>query len=397
MGLSTVSTVSEALKIYFMPTVVKQLNEQSGPVFAAMKKKQQSAPGNEFKFVLQYGRHGGIGARGETDDLPNASPRKNKQGSTSVKNLFARIQLTDKLLKTAKNDKVAFSDELTQQMKDITVDSNDMIRRNLCGSSLGKMGAVKTAVTVGKAVVVKDGTIEAFYEGQMVDILTDSSGTVTKSVDGKEIISVDRDNNTIYFKDNVTVTADQIITLAGNYKLELTGLKDIMTKDTSIYGIDRSTHKWFNPIVMDKASSGEMTVFDSIWLAQALRTADNRASSNPSFFVCSDGVEFAYVEEQQAYKRNTEIMTVEGGYKLPTYNGVPISAEKYYEHNVMDLLNMDDFVLAQLADWDWLDADGSVLSRVANKAAWEATMALYCDILCRRPVGQVRIQGIKEV
>lgn len=397
MSLSTVSTLSEALKTFYMPPIVKQLNEQSGPVFAAMKKKQQLAPGNEFKITLQYGRQGGIGARGETDDLPEASARKHKQGSATVKNLYARIQISDKLMKTAKNDKVAFVDEFTQQMKDITVDANDMIRRNLCGSHLGKMGAVKADVTGAKSVVVDDGTIEAFYEGQKVDILTDSGSSVSKSVDGREIVSVDRDTNTITFADNVTVTEGQIITLAGNYKLELTGLKDIMSKDSVIYGIDRSTHKWFNPIVMDKAQGGVNSDFDSIWLAQAIRQADNRASSKPSFFVCSDGVEFAYVDEQAAYKRNTEMMTVDGGYKLPTYNGIPISAEKYYENNVMDLLNMEDFILAQLSDWEWLDADGAILSRVNNKPAWEATMALYCDILCRRPVGQVRIKGIKEV
>ena len=44
----------------------------------------------------------------------------------------------------------------------------------------------------------------------------------------------------------------------------------------------------------------------------------------------------------------------------------------------------------------YCDADGSMLSRVANKAAWEATLAKYADIGCSRPRGQVELYGITE-
>lgn len=394
MATSTIATVSEALKTYYQGPIIKQLNENSGPLFAALKKKNMSAPGNVFKFPLQYGRHGGIGARGENDDLPTPSARKNKQGAATVKNLFARIALTDKLLKGSKDSRMAFVDELTEQMANVTVDANDMIRRNFCGDHLGVMGTVADAagVTAGKVVTVA-GNIEAFYEGQVVDILTDADNL---TVTAKEIVDVDRDSNKISFAANVTVLKDDKIVLTGNYGRELTGLKEIFTKDNTLYGIDRSAAKWFNPQVFDKSSSGTATAFDSLWMARAMKVIDNRSGETPSFFVCSDGVELAYVDEQNTYKRNIETMKVDGGYKLLTYNGTPITAEKYCEKETMMLINLDNFMLAQLSDWDWLDADGAILSRVANKPAFEATMALYAELVCKKPSAQAIIKGIAE-
>jgi hypothetical protein len=393
MATSTLTTVADALKTYYQGPIVKQLNEKSGPLYAALKKKDKAAVGNLFKFPLQYGRHGGIGARGENDDLPTPSARKHKMGEASVKNLYARIALTDKLLKGSKDNRMAFVDELTEQMANITVDANDMIRRNFCNDHSGTMGIV-TANTTGVKVVPVTGNIEAFYEGQVVDILTDAT---TKTVDAKEIVDVDRDANTITFADNVTsVLKDQMIVLAGNYDLELTGLKEILTKDNTLYGINRATAKWFNPQVFDKTSGGLPSAFDSLWMAKALKVVDNRVGETPSFFVCSDGVELAYVNEQNTYKRNPEIMKVDGGYKLISYNGVPITAEKYFMANTMALINLNDFELAQLSDWDWLDADGAILTKIANKAAYEATMALYAELICKRPGGQAIITGIEE-
>lgn len=393
MATNTIQAVSEALKTWYMGPIIKEINEKSGPVFAAMEKKNMAAPGNLFKFPLQYGRHGGLGMRGENDDLPTPSARKYKQAQTEVKNAYAIMAITDKLLKASKSDKMAFVSDLNEQMSNITTDAKDMIRRAICGDHWGVMGTVKTAVTAGKVVTV-DGSVECFYEGQVVDILTDAS---TKSVTAKEIIDVDRDAGTITFADNVSVTAGQKIALTGNYGMELTGLREIFTKGNTLYGIDRSKNSWFNPVYFDKSKDGSPTAFNSLWMSSALTTVENRSGESPAFFVCSDGVKLAYVEEQLTYKRNTEMMKVEGGYNLPTYDGTPISAERYADPNQMMLINMDNFILAQLAPWEWLDNDGAVLSRIANKPAYEATLACYCDIICTKPNSQAIIKGIKEV
>lgn len=393
MALSTVQTLEEALKTLYLEPLIKTIDTGSGPVFAKIDKNSKNVVGEDIKFALQYGRHGGIGARGESDDLPAPSPRKYKQGVTSTKNLYGRISFSEKLMKISKNNAASFADQVSTQMEDITVDIRDMMRRNFMSKSDGIMGQVKTAVTAGKNVVVK-GKIKTFYVGQVVDFFTLAGTTQTKTAEAKMIVDVDYATNTISFADNVTVGADDYISLAGNYGKELIGLKEILTKDSTIYGIDRSKNKWYNPFVFDKKTGGNTVAFNSLYLQEAIDEIEDFVGEKPDFITCDAGVHRAYMAEQLTYKRNIEYTKIDGGVEIVSYNKIPISKEKYMDPNTLYLINTKDLTLAQVADWGWMDADGSILSRVAEKAAYEATLTKYADLICRRPSAQALITGI---
>lgn len=393
MALSTVQTLEEALKTLYLEPLIKTIDTGSGPVFAKIDKNSKNVVGEDIKFALQYGRHGGIGARSESDDLPAPSPRKYKQGVTSTKNLYGRISFSEKLMKISKNNAASFADQVSTQMEDITVDIRDMMRRNFMSKSDGIMGQVKTAVTAGKNVVVK-GKIKTFYVGQVVDFFTLAGTTQTKTAEAKMIVDVDYATNTISFADNVTVGADDYISLAGNYGKELIGLKEILTKDSTIYGIDRSKNKWYNPFVFDKKTGGNTVAFNSLYLQEAIDEIEDFVGEKPDFITCDAGVHRAYMAEQLTYKRNIEYTKIDGGVEIVSYNKIPISKEKYMDPNTLYLINTKDLTLAQVADWGWMDADGSILSRVAEKAAYEATLTKYADLICRRPSAQALITGI---
>jgi hypothetical protein len=380
--------VSQALKTYYLPPIVKQLNEELGPVFSKLEKRNQRTVANKFIITLEYGRHGGIGARDELGALPPPAARFAKQGAVEPKNLFGRIQLSEKLLIGSRNDHMAFAEELTREIRNITNDAKDMVRRSLNGTSTGIMGTVKTAVTSGSTIAVNDGKIGYFYEGQIIDILTPGSAP---TVSGAQIINVDRVAETFTLNGNVTVTAGQSITLAGNYGKELTGLGDILALDTTIYDIDRSANKWFNPVVIDKTSVGG---FDSMWMREALDNIEDFSGEEPSFFVCDRETERIYIDEQNTYKRNIEYQTVDGGYKVISYAGIPISPEKYFKKGQMAILTLPNFVLARLQDWSWMDADGSILKAVSGVAAYEAVISNYCELLCNKPGSNALIKGI---
>ena len=391
MATETLSRLDNALKTYFMGPIIVRLDEGSGPVMAALEKVNKYIVGNTFKFPVEFGRSGGVGARDEDGTLPTASARKYEQGEVTSKNLFARFALTDKTIKTCKDNKASFANQVTRMMDNLVVDGKDMMRRNLVGSSSGSMGTVAANVTAGTTVTVT-GVIEAFYPGQIVDILTDAS---TKSVDAKEISDVDYDNSTISFAAAVTVTEDQIICLAGNYEKEMTGLKDVMTAD-SLYGINRTTNKWFKPTVYDKYVAEVAQDIDSLWMQKAIDVIEKRTGEKPNFIVCNDGVQRAYIDEQNTYKRNIEHKKVDGGYTLVAYNDIPISVEKYMDDEIMDFINTKNFNLGRLDDWSWLDEDGKILHRITDKPAYEGTLAMYGELLCLKPSANARIKGIKE-
>lgn len=396
MALSTLTTMSNALKDIFLDPITKMINEQSGPVLAAIEKSSDDIKGGTIKFAIQYGRHGGIGAIAEDGDLPAASPRKYIQGVTGTKNLVGRINFTEKLMLISKNDKASFVDQVSTQMEDITNDLRDMMRRNMMGSQDGVMATVKTAVTSGKNVVIADtDNIKAFYAGQQIDIVTVSGGAITATaVNGDYIADVDYSTNTIVLSANATISVGDCIVLHGNFNKELIGLKEIFTSNNTIYGIDRSTNKWYNPQVFDHTSGGSTVAFSSLYLQEAIDEIDDFTGAKPNFICCNASMQRAYIQEQNTYKRNIEYKEVDGGYNTISYNDVAISKEKYMKDGYFYIINTDDFTLAQVADWGWLDADGAILSRVPNKAAYEAALTKYCELICRKPASQAIVTGI---
>lgn len=397
MAISIVQTLEQALKTIYLDPLVRTIDEQSGPVLAAIEKNSDNVVGNEIKFALQYGRNGGIGARAEDDNLPAAAPRQYKQATTGTKNLYGTISFSEKLMLISKNSKASFVDAVSTMMDDITNDARDMMRRNIMQKSDGIMATVTSTVSSNKTVTVT-GNIKMFYVGQKIDIFTVAGTTVTKAVDGLPIVDVDYDNGTIKFASNVSVSQGSYIGLAGNYNNELTGLGDIMTVNNTIYGIDRSTNKWYNPRVYNKATTADgsttLADFDSAFLQEAIDDLYDFSGAEPNFICCNSKMKRAYIAEQNDIKRNIETMKVDGGYKLISYNGIPISNEKYCADGEIYLINTADFVLSQVADWGWMDADGSILTRVANKAAYEAALTKYCDLICKKPFAQAKITGI---
>lgn len=76
---------------------------------------------------------------------------------------------------------------------------------------------------------------------------------------------------------------------------------------------------------------------------------------------------------------------------------IALVSDKYVPKGMLFGLDLNDWMMAQMADWNWLDKDGAMLSRVANKAAWEATLVKYCDMACQRPRGQFVMKGVTEL
>lgn len=386
MALETMTTANKALKEFFLEPARVQLDEGSGPFYAKITKTTENVVGSDIVMPLKYGRSGGVGARAEDGDLPTPSARKWDQARWGTKNIFARIMLTDKLMKSSKSDAGAFADMLKSQMEDIMTDANDNLRREFFGNGTGILATCAAATSVNTITV---SSTKYLAEGQIIDIC-DSTGTV--KVQGRTITIRDTVAKTITIDGAaVTTLATDIITISGSYGMELTGLGSIFTVDGTLYGIDRSKNKWFNPYV--KGSTGEL---DELVMQTAIDNADQEMGSKIDFIMCGYGVARAFQYNQLQYKKNLEYQTLKGGYTAMTYNGVPISREKYETDGAMRFLESSDFKLYRVGDWDWMGEDGAILSRVAGKAAYEASLVMYADLGCDRPRAQSLLTGITE-
>jgi hypothetical protein len=385
MAITNLQSASEALKLFYIDGFRYQLNN-AAPLLAIMEKDSESVVGSEVRMALRYGRQGGIGNRSDDGDLPTPRSRQTKQAAWQTKNLFAQIQITDKTMKASRGAG-GFESLLEAELSDALEDAKDDVERQLFGSQSGKMAI--TAVNTAVNLLLVD-TVQYFAEGQIVDVVDPATGTV--KAQAREITIVDPDAKTITVTGAaVTTAATDIIVRSGNYGLEMTGLESIFTKDNVLYGINRAQNKWFNPTLIPTVGT-----ISEVKIQNAIDEVDRKAAGRVNVMSASHGVRRAYQELLLATKRTTDTMKLKGGYTALLYNDTPITVSKYNPAGNLYGLDMSTFKMYEMGDWDWLDEDGAVLSRVPNKAAWGAVMAHYADIGVSKPAGSFLMSGITE-
>lgn len=390
MGLLGVQAASEALKLYYLDGFKYQLNEGASAFMAQIEKTTQNVVGGKIKMALRYGRHGGVGNRADDGNLPTPNSRKTRQAEFDTKNIFARIQVTDKAIEVSKSDKGAFANLLTQELEDAENDAKELLARQLFGNGTGVLCTVSSVNTGSKRLTVNN--VDYLAEGQYIDSYT--TGGIAHDT-GMEITAIDEDNNYVFVDTVSTTTSNDILVISGNYNNELTGLGAIVS-NTILYGIDRSTNYWLKPKTINVNGELSETV-----MQQGIDFAEKRAGAKVNFMACSYGVRRSYQYLLQSQKRQVNSLQLKGGWEALEYVGgsqvkVGIVADKYCPSGTLYMLDTNDLAIYQVADWDWMDRHGAILFPVSGKAAYEAVLRKYCDLGCSRPRGVVVLTNITE-
>lgn len=393
---TNMAKVAEALKLFYLDGLRYQLNDKASPFLAQIEKTSESVVGKEIVMAMRYGRTGGIGNRDDDGLLPTPSGRKTKQAKWETKNFFARFRITDKTIEASKSSVGAFANMLETEISDCETDAKLDLSRQAQGDGTGKIATVAADATYSNYVltVVVDNPIH-LAEGMLVD-LRDTSGEITNGTE-LEVLSVDDQTKTITLSvasdisASVKPTGGVFITLAGNHNKEITGTGAVFSTSGSLYGISKTDYPWMKPQV--KALNGEIS---ENAIQEMIDLVETRTASSIGYIQVSHGVRRAYIDLLAATKQIINTQDLKGGFKALSYNGTALVADKFTPSGHMQLFDMNDWAMYQMADFNWMDRDGSIMARVANRPAWEATLVKYCDIGCQRPRGQALITGITE-
>lgn len=391
----TLDTANNALKEVYLGVLSNQLNTSINPLLTRINQTSSDVWGKEIRKVAPYGINGGIGAGAEDGDLPNSAENNYEQFVLSLKNLYGRLEISDKAIRASENSSGAFVNLLTSEMEGLIKASAFNFGRMLYGDGTGKLATITDNET---GSVVVDST-KNLIEGMVVDILT-ASGSEVKS--GLRIKAIDQATKTVTFTtspltSNTLKDAGDILCVQGSYKKEITGLGAIFNSTDSLYGLERSNYNWLIPYMTDLSSdSTTKNITDNI-IQKAIDDIEEHADSKVDFIVCSSGVKRNYQSYLAAYRSYINVLELEGGFKALSYNGIPLVSDRFAPENTMYLLNTNEFNLHQLCDWKWLESeDGRVIRQTPGKATYQATLVKYADIICNKPRGQARITGITE-
>ena len=388
----TLSSADNALKSVYLGVVANQLNINANPLLGKMKHTSQDVWGKEIIKLAPFGINGGIGAGDETDPLPAAAANSYVQFKTTLKNLYGKIELSDKAIRASANNAGAFVNLLNDEMEGLIKASSFNFGRMLYGDGSGKLATVTSYTVATKAIVVD--SVRNLIEGMVVDIY--NGDTKVTGASGFRVTYVDRAAKEVFLSvpsdfSETLIQADFALYIQNSKDFEITGLGAIFdTTATHLYGLAKEDYKWLKPYTADTATE----VSDGL-IQSAIDFLEEASGSTVNYIATSSGVRRAYQEYLGAFRRNIEVMELAGGYKAITYNGIPVVADRFVPEGTMYLLNTEDFTMHQLCDWKWLEGeDGRVIKQNVGYPTYSATLVKYADLICDKPSGQARITNI---
>ena len=386
----TLTTADNALKEVYLGVVSNQLNTAINPLLARINQTTSDVWGKEIIKVAPYGINGGIGAGTEDGNLPSAAGNNYAQFKLTLKNLYGKIEITDKAIRASENSAGAFVNLLNSEMEGLIKASAFNFGRMLYGDGTGIVATI-SANTTGAITV---DSVKNLMEGMVVDAVT-SQGAAVSGATGMRILSIDRASKILVVDTTLTASAlvGDKLCVQGSYGNELTGLGEIF-KSSGTYG-------WLVPYMKDiSTTANNVTTLGQITdiiMQTAIDELEEVADSKVDFIVCSAGVKRNYQYYLANYRSNVDVMELAGGYKAISYNGIPVVSDRFVPANTMYLLNTKEFNLHQLCDWKWLEnEDGRVIRQNAGKPTYSATLVKYADLICNKPSGQAKITGIIE-
>ncbi|HIR39638.1 MAG TPA: phage major capsid protein [Candidatus Coproplasma stercoripullorum] len=377
----TLANADKALKTYYLDAVASQLDAIS-PFYAAIDKHSTEVYGKEVKVAVVKPDNTRVVAGTEDGDLPAAGSNRYVNLTSTLKNIYGTIEISDKALRASQNSSGAFVDLLNAEMEGLISSAKVNFSRMLYGDGNGYVGTITK--TSGSTLTVEP--IGRVYEGMSVDIRSGSG--ILEAGEDLTVASVDYANGTI----TLSSTPDDTLTgssvyVHGAYGNEITGFRAIFgTGD--IYGLTRSSESLLNPVEFTLATLSESGIMENINYMEAF------CNNRPNMILCSYKTKSAIGALLTGAKMQLDTAVLNGGYSAILFDGIPVVADRYCPDDSIYLINTDDFVLAQLCDWAWLeDEDGKILKQVPGKAAYSATLVKYAELICKRPCAQGVITG----
>ena len=384
----TLQTAESALKNVYLGVVANQLNVNANPLLAKIKHSSKDVWGKEVRKLAPYGINGGVGAGSEEGALPTSSGNGYVQFVAELKNLYGKIDISDKAVRASANNIGAFVNLLSDEMEGLVKASSFNLGRMLYGDGTGLLA---TASAQSEKTITCD-KVNNLIEGMLVDVYNGATKVNTAPL---KVTYVDRVNKKFTYEssESLTITSGYKFYVQGSKDFEISGLGKIFdSTQTSIYGVSKTEYPWLNPYT--STTSQEIS---DLLIQQAIDFLDMNVDSQINFITCSSQVRRAYQEYLGAYRRNIDITELEGGYKTITHNGIPVVADRFVDDDTMYLLNTNDFTIHELCDWKWLEGeDGRILKQNQGYPTYSATLVKYAELICDKPCGQAKISGIKS-
>lgn len=387
------TTANNALKTVYLGVVSDILNLKTNPLYAKIKQSTKGVYGKEIKVLAPMGVNGGICATSETGSLPKTSDGNYVNLTSTLKNLYGVIEISDKAVRASQSSSGAFVNLLNDEMERLIEASAYNLSRMLYGNGTGLLTEIKGISTDKKTLTVEK--IAPFIEGMVIDIYDQATEALDSNGIGFRVVSVDRASKKVTLDKQVTISEVEKggyhFVVQSSLNNEITGIEALFDNNvTTLYGLAKATYPLVKGYV--KANFGAMS---EVGVIAEMDNVESISGGTPNFITASTKARRKLQGVFITAKKPIQTMVVEGGFKAIDFYGVPFISDKFIDDDLMYLLNTDNFIMHQLCDWEWMsDEGGNVLTQKTGYAAYSATLVKYADLICNTPNAQCKVQGI---
>jgi hypothetical protein len=380
-----VATASASLKDVYLPVVRDQLN-RSNWLLSQVEKNTEDFEGDRGVIDLHVGRSSAVGFRTDGQALPTPDRQKRVKSYVDMRYSYGTIEVTGPTIRKMKSDRGSYVRAVESEMKGITDDLKRDWSRALFGTGDGVLAVAGTTTasnTVVLAATTPRAILQALREGATIDIGTVASPTSVASA--RDVTSVDMVNKTIVISGAVVTTSSthRIFRAgSGGADVEVNSLQEIVSQaDDDFQGVDTGVNPvWAAADVVDAAGA---TLTDS-QLEEVLDLADQVSGIFPDIIVTDYGVTRKYADSLKDNKRFTNTTTLKGGFRAVSIDTPAGSINLMRDRDVPDgfafFLSLKHLQLFVMSDWEWMDEDGAILSRVSGYDKYQAVLFKYANL-----------------
>lgn len=388
----TRSTADAVLKEFYLPGIRSILNSEVF-LLSQVETNSEDIEGRRAVLSINTARNTGIGARAEMGPLPDAGHQGYNEERVPLKYNYGRIQLSGPVIRSMGSDRGSFTRAITSETQGVTRDLRNDVNRQLYGFGDGRIATLAAAASGNTATLQTptDTQKRQLQVGMLIDIGTTANPTATATA--RRITSVNIAAGTFVFDGAaVVITVGDVVTLSGSggtgaAQKEITGLQKQIAATGALWNIDPATVPNWAAYVDDPG--GTRAVSEAMFL-KASQVVNINSGEEVNLWVTSDGVQRAYAALLTSLKRFNTPTDLHGGYKgldlsntnqgNTGSNTVSMVFDKDCPSSTAFGLTTRRFQWYKMSDWEFMEEDGAVLSRVPNVDAYEGTLFLYAEL-----------------
>jgi hypothetical protein len=276
------------------------------------------------------------------------------------------------------------------------------MRKDVNRQAYGNQTGAMAAVTADGANTVTVDSVQYLRVNMRIDLVDVTNDTVLAT--NRTIYAINDSTKVVtYSGADVTATTNHRICRTGSWKKEINGLGKLIDNTGVVHAVDSSlaTNKWHRSQV--QAAAG--VAFNEDMGQQMIDNIDVMGNNEVEFLITTHGIVRRYSNQLKALKRfnDRESVTLRGGFKALMFNEQPMLKDPDCPKGTMWFINADCLMWAWLpngklpGDWDWVDDDGAILTRKADRTdGFEGYLAGDFNLNAPSRNGLGKITGLED-